>query len=476
MCKMSLCGLAIFATVWLAAGCSGHSGLKSGGGTAGAGGTTNGPVAGGLGGTTIGAGGVVAGGMGGASGGTSGTSSCIMTECIGPLPCVPASQPRPNLCGCPIPTCEPDAGAGGAISTGGATSAGNCTFVDGGTPPGVDEVTGLSFSAVSTTEFAPPPPVQVMVTDAIKAQDAYQATLALPALQTVTHSCPVDLGVSYQLTFLLANDGTLTVAAYPNGCQFVSIPGTCVRSVDSAYWSQLAKDLGIPESEIYPYSPAMFPPPQPDAGVAGIPDAGSTGCTWQGNLIAVGQQVDAGDGCNTCTCTGVGIVCTMRACPPVDAPMLVCSLTSALTFGSNGGKVFFQDSDTLDTTGHMTVTRNYFGNTDGPNVRTCSPALPDCGAFGVVSISTIAQDLNDADVQFAFKLTTSHVYGVDQRPVDGAVWSITQASGGNILVGAPCPSPVMNSCQPIPAGIQRLTGDLRSLASAAAASPACAGL
>ena len=429
MCKMSWCGLAILAAVWSGAGCSGHSGLKSGGGTAGAGGTTNGPVGGGVGGTTIGAGGVVAGGVSGA----------IST--------------------------------GG---TGGAISAGNCTFVDGGMLPGVDEVTGLSFGASSTTDFAPAPPVKVMVTDASKAQDAYQETLALPVLQAVTHSCPVDWGVSYQLTFLLANGSTLTVAAYPNGCQFVSIPGSCVRSVDSAYWSQLAKDLGIPESESYPYSPAMFPPSQPDA--AGIPDTGSTGCTWQGNLIAVGQQVDAGDGCNTCTCTVAGMACTKRACFPVDAPTLVCSLTSSLTFGSNGGKVFYQDGYALDSAGHMTVTRNYFGNTDGPNVRTCSPALPACGALGVVSISTIAQDLNDADVQFAFKLTTSHVYGVDQRPVDGTVWSITRASGGNILVGGPCPSPVMDSCQPIPAGIQRLADHLRSLAIAAAASPACAGL
>jgi hypothetical protein len=261
----------------------------------------------------------------------SGTSSCIVTECMGPQPCVPASQPRPNLCGCPIPTCEPDAGAGGAISTGGT-------------------------------------------------------------------------------------------------------------------------------------------------GGATILDAGSTGCTWQGNLIAVGQQIDAGDGCNACTCTVAGMACTMRACPPIDSPMLVCSLTSALTFGSNGGKVFYQDGYALDSAGHMTVTRNYFGNTDGPNVRSCSPALPACGALGVVSISTIAQDLDDADVQFAFTLTTSHVYGVDQRQVDGAVWSITRASGGNILVGGPCPSPVMNSCQPIPAGIQRLVDDIGRLASAAAASPACAGL
>jgi hypothetical protein len=160
-----------------------------------------------------------------------------------------------------------------------------------------------------------------------------------------------------------------------------------------------------------------------------------------------------------------------------DAPSLVCSLPYALTFGSNGGKIAFQDGFRLDDAGNVTVTRHYYSSTDGPTVRTCSPTLPACGASGAVSISTIAQDLTDPDVEFAFGLTTSHVYGVDNRPSDGAVWSITRASDlSNILVGSPCPSPDMNSCQPIPAGIQRLADDLRSLAFTAETSPACAGL
>jgi len=143
-----------------------------------------------------------------------------------------------------------------------------------------------------------------------------------------------------------------------------------------------------------------------------------------------------------------GMACTGLACVPAqDAATLVCSLPSQLTFGSDGGMVAFQDSYSLDSGTHMTVTRNYLrGVTDGSTVRTCSPTLPACGAPGVVSISTIAQDLTDTDVQAAFALTTSHVYGVDSRPVDGAVWSITRASGGNILVGSPCASPTMNSC------------------------------
>jgi hypothetical protein len=571
MCRMSTGVVSLLAALLLGPACSSRSGLKPGGGTAGAGATANGGQAGGGVGGTISAGGVVTGGTGGANGGTSGTSTCLVTECpVGEF-CVPAGQPRSNLCGCPIPDCEPDGGVGGSAGTvtggaigtggsGGTTGSGDCTVQPGDSPPAVDEVTGLSFSTSSTIPSNIPPPVQTTA-DATQAQDLYQATLALPVAPTGVqpgyHSCPPNWGVTYQLTFSLANGSTLTVTADPNGCQSVSIPGTCVRSTDSAYWSQLAQDLGIPESEIYPYFPYIVQPP--DAGAAactkdtdcpaglscgyavadgcaakgvcvqnncqegaclnpagmcgcdgqnifpvlqsqqlspnsstivyvsapssgrigscmGIPDAGSAGCNWQGKVIPVGQQVDAGDGCNICECTVAGIACTARACFPPDAPTLVCSLPSALTFGSNGGKVSFQDSFALDTAGHMTVTRNYYSSMDGPSVRTCSPALPACGSSGAIDVSTIAQDLTDADVQFAFGLSTSHVYGVDQRPSDGAVWSITRASGGNILVGTQCPSLYMNSCQPIPAGIQRLADDLRSLAFAAEALPACAGL
>lgn len=203
-------------------------------------------------------------------------------------------------------------------------------------------------------------------------------------------------------------------------------------------------------------------------------------CIWEGDMkLAVGQSVPMGDGCNTCECMATGMACTGLFCGPFpDAAAPVCSLPSPLTFGSNGGMVLYQDGYSLDGGGQMTVTRSYTlrAGMDGPQVRSCSPTLPACGAPGVVSISTIAQDLTDADVQMAFALPTPHVYGADSRPMDGSVWSITRASGGNILVGSPCASPTMNSCQPIPPGIQRLADDTQSLAAAAAASPACAGL
>jgi hypothetical protein len=203
-------------------------------------------------------------------------------------------------------------------------------------------------------------------------------------------------------------------------------------------------------------------------------------CIWGGDMVLyIGQSIPMGDGCNICECMATGMACTGLFCGPFpDAAAPVCSLPYALTFGASGGMVLYQDGYSLDGGGHMTVTRTYTlrAGMDGPQVRSCSPTLPACGAPGVVSISTIAQDLADADVQMAFALTTTHVYGVDSRPMDGTVWSITRAGGGNILVGSPCPSPTMNSCQPIPPGIQRLADDLKSMAAPMSASPACAAL
>ena len=212
--------------------------------------------------------------------------------------------------------------------------------------------------------------------------------------------------------------------------------------------------------------------PSPDAGDAGrdtvptciLPDGGP-------------GQLD----CYLCTCMDDGQAwCTLVGCPIVDAGNALCTLSTAVTFGATGGMVMYEDQYRLDPTAGLTITRNYNGrgssSVDGATVRTCMPTLPDCGASSVVSLSTIVSDLADADVRAAFALGTTPVYGVDRRPVDGSIWSIALASGGSILVGAPCASPGMNSCWPIPAGVQRLANDLQSLAAAMIAQTPCWGL
>ncbi len=295
-------------------------------------------------GSALGNGGVVDGGgatrAGGMSarGGTTGTGGSVTgTGCVPgwTLCCGQCLSPSVGLCGpCPASGGASATGgtpSGGGISTGGFvgaggnggtvdTGSGNCTFVDGETPPAVDEVTGLQFSTATTIPSNPAPAVQVTVTDVAKSQNAYHATLALPVFPPGTYACPIDWGVTYQLTFLLANGSSLTVTADPNGCSLVDIPGTCLRSVGSSdYWSQLAQDLGIPESEIYPYSP-ILPVSQPDGGAGGACTTDSDcpaglscgyavadGCVAKGVCVQSNFQGPVGPS-EMCGCDGQGIV------------------------------------------------------------------------------------------------------------------------------------------------------------------------
>jgi len=157
-----------------------------------------------------------------------------------------------------------------------------------------------------------------------------------------------------------------------------------------------------------------------------------------------------------------------------DAAENVCLISPPLTFGPEGGDPLYQDRFTLDGD-VLTVTRTYYGPTDGPTVRSCSPSLRACGTWGVVTISTIAKDLADAKVQAAFALTRPQLYGHDGLDNDGIIWSISRADGGGFLVGSQCYSPPEDPCQSIPQAIQNLVDDLRNLADAGVAAPECAG-
>jgi hypothetical protein len=191
---------------------------------------------------------------------------------------------------------------------------------------------------------------------------------------------------------------------------------------------------------------------------------------------------DGGPGqfdCYVCSCRGDQAWCDFVGCPVVDAGKDLCTLLTVVTFGATGGMVMYEDQSTLAPTSGLTITRTYNGrgssSVDGATVRSCTPTLPTCGTSAVVSVSTIVADLAAADVQAAFVLPATPIFGMDDRPVDGSVWSISLASGGSVLVGRPCPAP-MNSCWSTPAGVQKLADDLKSLASAMAAQSACAGL
>lgn len=48
------------------------------------------------------------------------------------------------------------------------------------------------------------------------------------------------------------------------------------------------------------------------------PAAPADGCRYDGRTLALGEQVPSTDGCNTCTCTEHGVMCTELFCPPAE--------------------------------------------------------------------------------------------------------------------------------------------------------------
>jgi hypothetical protein len=128
----------------------------------------------------------------------------------------------------------------------------------------VATVKTLEFTTSGTIPSNPPPSVSVTVSDSTLAQAAYDATLALPAMPPGTYNCPADFDVTYQLTFLNGDANgpsvVMTATLEPTGCQQVHVTNgsesaTLWTATGADYWNSLATDLGIAESDIYPYSP-----------------------------------------------------------------------------------------------------------------------------------------------------------------------------------------------------------------------------
>jgi hypothetical protein len=122
--------------------------------------------------------------------------------------------------------------------------------------PSIDR---LTFSTSTGIPQNAPPDVAKTITGSA-AQTLYQATLALPAAPTGAESCPADWGVAYHMQFSVGSELVLTVDADPSGCELFQLTGTHgdtgVRALDNPdYWSEVATDLGISETEIYPYAP-----------------------------------------------------------------------------------------------------------------------------------------------------------------------------------------------------------------------------
>jgi hypothetical protein len=196
---------------------------------------------------------------------------------------------------------------------------------------------------------------------------------------------------------------------------------------------------------------------------AGGKSASGGGPSSGGATQSAGGRASAGGKTSSGSSSGASGAPT-DAGPAIDAG---CddAVVSSVSWGSNGGLVRYQDTSKLDPPRAYTHERDNQGNA---LPITCHTELAGCPSAKIAEINGALQDLT-----VTAALAAHTVFGVDSRPVDGAVFRI-QVGGGYVDVGSACP-PQSSSCRPIPPIVERLRLLLTSIDTAELAKADCAG-
>lgn len=161
--------------------------------------------------------------------------------------------------------------------------------------------------------------------------------------------------------------------------------------------------------------------------------------------------------------------------PPSDVPCAPM-LSTAVTFGLNGGKVAFTTRFTLTPPLAFSAERRAGGPT-GMVTAMCATTIPGCNTADMVDVGEVNAALAARDVQSALGFARGMpmmevLYGYDPRPADGTVFEIN-ADGARLLVGAPCRAGMTTGCLNAPVGVQRLVDVLTALRDQELLRPAC---
>jgi hypothetical protein len=144
------------------------------------------------------------------------------------------------------------AGCGTRVAAGTATNSTSpdSTAVPHGLPP-VSEIVGLHVLRLSVSAQNRVAPFEKTSTDVVEVQRLYAAVLKLKPFPADFHtSCPVDIGVTYQLDFLRQSAPTAQ-AFYGGGCPAISFQQHILQIVDWPGFSDLlAEALGVPVSQV----------------------------------------------------------------------------------------------------------------------------------------------------------------------------------------------------------------------------------
>lgn len=121
------------------------------------------------------------------------------------------------------------------------------------------------------------------------------------------------------------------------------------------------------------------------SGVTGADAGAGAGCSFQGQVYADGASFPAGDGCNTCRCSGATVECTARGCDPDDAGLPSGGAGGAEATGGSGGEL--HDAGSTDAgaaceyQGQTYPNGAQFAAGDGCNQCGCTNGMVQCTAL-----------------------------------------------------------------------------------------------
>lgn len=90
-------------------------------------------------------------------------------------------------------------------------------------------------------------PAGVTISGPAAARGVARAVCGLPVIpHGAVMSCPADWGVSYRLSFAAGRAAFPVVTVMAGGCGVVSGAGPARRAMSAAFWTNLARALGVP--------------------------------------------------------------------------------------------------------------------------------------------------------------------------------------------------------------------------------------
>lgn len=128
---------------------------------------------------------------------------------------------------------------------------------------GLTSVHVVRVNSIPQNHMAPyDTPFDVTQTNGAKVRDLYTLMATLKPMPPGTASCPADLGVQYNVTFVSGTTTAMTGTIDATGCGILTLGNTSHWwAPDQTFWSEVATDLDVAESALTYTPPATTPAP-----------------------------------------------------------------------------------------------------------------------------------------------------------------------------------------------------------------------